>query len=123
MPATSSGEQEAALSAPDAAQAAAQQLQVLVAELNEFDPQLLQKPSVVVLNKSDCAADARLALSEFAARGAVADCLAMLPAGTQVMLTSATQKHGVDKLQSALDRMCLDELHSVAGRATLRGRA
>ena len=114
---------EVLLPAPDAADAAAQQLQVLVAELNEFDPQLLKKPSVIVLNKSDSTADCGLALTEFTGRGAVADSLAMLPVGTQVMLTSATRKHGVDKLQSAFDRMCLDELHSVARRATVSSHA
>ena len=99
------------LPAPDAADAAAQQLQVLLAELNEYDQPLLMKPSVIVLNKSDIAADSGLALAEFMARKTVADSLAVLPASTRVMLTSATQKLGVEELQDALDRMCLYGLH------------
>lgn len=108
---------------PDAAHAAAQQLQVLVAELSQFDPQLLKKPSVIVLNKSDITTDSDLVLSEFMAQKRVVNSLAMLPVDTPVMLTSATQKHGLQKLQSALDRMCLEELHSVAERAAVRSHA
>lgn len=79
--------------------------------LDTVDQQLLMKSSVIVLHKSDFAADSGLALTEFMARKTVADSLAVLPASTRVMLTSATQKLGVEELQDALDRMCLDELH------------
>jgi GTPase involved in cell partitioning and DNA repair len=103
-----------------AAQAAAEQLQILVSELTEYDPQVLKKPSVIVLNKIDSTAHPDLVVSEFVAQRSVRDSLAMLPVDTRVMMTSATQNCGLDKLQCALDRLCLDDLHSAARRAVVR---
>jgi GTPase involved in cell partitioning and DNA repair len=103
-----------------AAQAAAQQLKILVSELSEYDPQVLRKPSVIVLNKTDSTEAPDLVVSEFVAQKSVQDCLAMLPLDTSVVMTSATTMHGVDQLQGTLDRMCLDDLYSGVGRAAIR---
>lgn len=95
-----------------ATHAAALQLQVLVSELHEYDPRLLQKPSVIVLNKSDTAPDPDIVVSDFMSHKSVRDSCALLPGNSRVMLTSATRKHGLNELQSELDAICLDELGS-----------
>lgn len=114
---------EVALHPSDAAEAAVQQLRVIVTELHEFDPQLLKKPSVIVLNKMDSTTNSAGVLSEFVSQTRASGSVALLPVDTPVMLTSATQQLGLEKLQSTLDEICLDELHSMTARNAVRREA